>query len=85
MQSPVDEILLEGVQFYAYHGVNPEERALGQRFLVDVAAAVDLRRAGASDDEIERQLRGGIWRKPWGHGIAEGDRNIGRGMSQIGG
>ncbi len=50
MQSPADEILLEGLQFYAYHGVNPEERALGQRFLVDVAAAVDLRRAGASDD-----------------------------------
>lgn len=49
---------------------------------------VDLRdkmRAGATDDELERELLGGIWRKPWGHGIAEGDRNIGRGMSQIGG
>jgi cyclic pyranopterin phosphate synthase len=45
----------------------------------------DLMRAGASDDQIERQLRAGIWRKPWGHGLAEGDRNIGRGMSQIGG
>lgn len=45
----------------------------------------DLMRNGASDDDIERQLRRGIWRKPWGHGIAEGDRNIGRGMSQIGG
>lgn len=45
----------------------------------------DLMRAGATDDEIEQTLRRGIWRKPWGHGIAEGDRNIGRGMSQIGG
>ena len=45
-----DEILLEGMRFYAYHGVNPEERALGQRFSVDVALAVDLRAAGASDD-----------------------------------
>jgi dihydroneopterin aldolase len=45
-----DEILLEGMRFYAYHGVNPEERALGQRFVVDVALAADLRRAGRSDD-----------------------------------
>ncbi len=45
-----DEILLEGMRFYAYHGVNPEERALGQRFTVDVVLAVDLRRAGQSDD-----------------------------------
>jgi len=45
-----DEILLEGMRFYAYHGVNPEERALGQRFTVDVVLAVDLRRPGQSDD-----------------------------------
>jgi len=45
-----DEILLEGMRFYAYHGVNPEERALGQRFMVDVVLAVDLRRPGQSDD-----------------------------------
>jgi dihydroneopterin aldolase len=45
-----DEILLEGMRFYGYHGVNPEERALGQRFTVDVAAAVDLRQAGQRDD-----------------------------------
>jgi len=48
--SGTDEILLEGMRFYAYHGVNPEERALGQRFTVDVVLAVDLRRAGQSDD-----------------------------------
>src|SRR5918992_6150404 len=45
-----DEILLEGMRFYAYHGVNPEERALGQRFSVDVVLGVDLRRAGQSDN-----------------------------------
>ena len=45
-----DEVFLEGLQFYAYHGVNPEERALGQRFLVDVALETDLRAAGAGDD-----------------------------------
>jgi cyclic pyranopterin phosphate synthase len=45
----------------------------------------DLMRSGGDDQALERQIRAGIWRKPWGHGIAEGDRNIGRGMSQIGG
>jgi cyclic pyranopterin phosphate synthase len=42
-------------------------------------------RNGASDDDLLLRLRAGIWRKPWGHGLAEGDLNIGRGMSQIGG
>ncbi len=42
-------------------------------------------RNGASDEELLLRLRAGIWRKPWGHGLAEGDLNIGRGMSQIGG
>ena len=45
----------------------------------------DLLRNGASDDEILSRLRAGIWRKPWGHRVAEGERNTVRGMSQIGG
>ncbi len=45
----------------------------------------DLMRAGADDDALRRELRGGIWRKPWGHGLAEGERTTVRGMSQIGG
>jgi cyclic pyranopterin phosphate synthase len=45
----------------------------------------DLLRAGASDAELERAIRAAIWRKPWGHGLAEGERETGRGMSQIGG
>ena len=45
-----DEVFLEGLRFYDYHGVNPEERALGQRFLVDVRVETDLRSAGMSDD-----------------------------------
>ncbi len=45
-----DEIFLEAVRFYAYHGVNPEERAQGQRFTVDVRLMTDLRLAGATDD-----------------------------------
>jgi dihydroneopterin aldolase len=45
-----DEIFVEGMRFYAYHGVNPEERTQGQRFVVDVRIAVDLREAGRTDD-----------------------------------
>lgn len=45
-----DEVFLEGLRFYAYHGVNPEERTQGQRFTVDVSLATDLRAAGHSDD-----------------------------------
>lgn len=45
-----DEIFLEAVRFYAYHGVNPEERVQGQRFVVDIRLAIDLRAAGVTDD-----------------------------------
>jgi cyclic pyranopterin phosphate synthase len=45
----------------------------------------DMMRNGATDDDLLAQLRGGVWRKPWGHRIAEGERNTVRGMSQIGG
>ena len=44
-----DQIILEGMQFYGYHGVNPEERVLGQRYVVDLTAQLDLSRAGHSD------------------------------------
>jgi len=45
----------------------------------------DILRSGGSEDDLIEQIRYGVWRKPWGHGLAEGDRNTGRGMSQIGG
>lgn len=46
----VDEVFLEGLRFFAYHGVHPEEKARGQRFTVDVRMWADLRPAGESDD-----------------------------------
>ncbi len=45
-----DAILLEGLRFFGYHGLYPEERTLGQRFLVDVTAELDLRNAGRHDE-----------------------------------
>ena len=44
-----DRIILQGMQFYGYHGVNPEERVLGQRYVVDLTVELDLSLAGASD------------------------------------
>lgn len=45
-----DRIIVKGLQIFARHGVRPEETRLGQRFVVDVTAWLDLRPAGASDD-----------------------------------
>jgi dihydroneopterin aldolase len=47
----MDRILLQGIQFYGYHGVYDEERRLGQRFVVDVELRLDLSGA-ASEDEV---------------------------------
>ncbi|KAG5609484.1 hypothetical protein H5410_020765 [Solanum commersonii] len=44
-----DKLVLRGLKFHGYHGVNPEETKLGQKFLVDVVAWIDLRPAGKSD------------------------------------
>ncbi len=44
-----DQIILEGMEFYGFHGANPEERALGQSYVVDLAVELDLRRPGGSD------------------------------------
>jgi dihydroneopterin aldolase len=49
-RSASDRIVVEGMAFYGYHGVNPPEREQGQRFDVDVALTLDLRPAGESDD-----------------------------------
>ena len=44
-----DRLLLEGMEFYGYHGDIDAERALGGRYRVDVAVSADLRAAGRSD------------------------------------
>ncbi len=44
-----DRILLEGMQFFGFHGNNPEERELGQPFLVDLEVEADLSAAVRSD------------------------------------
>ncbi len=42
-------------------------------------------RAGASVDDLKQIIRGGVWNKPWGHGLANEVIPLTRVMSQIGG
>ena len=46
---PPDRIILEGMQFYGFHGVNVEEKSLGQPYVVDLAVEMDLSIPGKSD------------------------------------
>jgi dihydroneopterin aldolase len=45
-----DKIVISGLTFYGYHGVQPEEKVLGQRFTADVEIGLDLSSAGVTDD-----------------------------------
>ncbi|GER44815.1 dihydroneopterin aldolase family protein [Striga asiatica] len=44
-----DKLVLRGLKFHGFHGVKSEERKLGQKFLIDVDAWMDLQAAGISD------------------------------------
>lgn len=50
MQHLLDKIILKQLQFYGFHGLFPEEKKLGQRFLIDVDLYASLRKAGETDD-----------------------------------
>ena len=46
----MDKIIVKDLEVYAYHGVNQQEKDMGQKFLVSVELYLDLREAGESDD-----------------------------------
>lgn len=48
--TPADRITLTGLEVFAHHGVFDFEREHGQRFMIDVEVAVDLRKAAAGDE-----------------------------------
>jgi dihydroneopterin aldolase len=50
MEACMDTILMEGMRFYGYHGVLAEEKALGQKFIVDAVLFLPLQKAGRSDN-----------------------------------
>ncbi|MFN2555841.1 MAG: dihydroneopterin aldolase [Nitriliruptorales bacterium] len=43
-------ITLHGIEVWANHGIQPEERLRGQPFLIHVTIEMDLSQAAASDD-----------------------------------
>ena len=44
-----DTILINGLEFYGYHGASDQEQVVGHRYLVDVRLGIDLRTPGDSD------------------------------------
>ncbi len=44
-----DRIILRDLGFYGYHGLMSEEKALGQRFFIDLECGVDLSGPGHTD------------------------------------
>jgi dihydroneopterin aldolase len=45
-----DRVALRGIAGFGHHGVFPQERARGQRFVVDLCLTLDLAPAALSDD-----------------------------------
>lgn len=48
--SEMGQITLEGMEFFAHHGVSDEEQKTGNRYSVDICMETDLRVPGLSDD-----------------------------------
>ncbi len=44
------QISLIGMEFHAYHGVYPEEKLVGGKFIVDITIETDTTKAGDEDD-----------------------------------
>lgn len=45
----MDKIFINGLQLFAYHGVNPEEKEDGQMFSLDITCYLSLVRSCATD------------------------------------
>lgn len=53
------KIILENMEFYAYHGVLPHESELGNTFVIRLEMEVDTQKAGTTDhldDTVNYQL-----------------------------
>lgn len=45
-----DTVSICGLELFAYHGVNPEEKEKGQRFVLDIHMDTDVSEAASTDD-----------------------------------
>lgn len=46
----MDKIIIAGLEIFAYHGVNQEEKENGQNFVLDISLFADLSKAKQSDN-----------------------------------
>lgn len=46
----MEKIYLKGLKMFAYHGVNEEEKSVGQNFILDIRLKADLSAARVSDN-----------------------------------
>ncbi|MBN1414156.1 MAG: dihydroneopterin aldolase [Bacteroidales bacterium] len=46
----MNQILLENMEFYSYHGHYPEEQKIGNRFVVSVSIDTDLKKSSETDN-----------------------------------
>ena len=67
-----DAIVLQGLTFFARHGVLPAEEALGQKFTVDVTLYRCLEAAGRSDDVAETVDYGAVYAQV--KGVVQGQK-----------
>ena len=45
----MDQIVINGLDIFAYHGVNPEEKENGQHFVLNLTLHTDVHRPGQTD------------------------------------
>jgi 7,8-dihydroneopterin aldolase/epimerase/oxygenase len=55
-----DNIFIHGLLVHAHHGVMDHEEKVGQRFIIDLELAIDLKPAGASDKLADTVSYGSI-------------------------
>ena len=45
----MDQLIIKNLELFGFHGVNPEEKSMGQKFIVDAKISLDLSEAGETD------------------------------------
>ena len=55
----MDQLRIKDLEVYAYHGVFPAEKELGQRFLLDLWVDYEMTRAARTGD-LEASIHYGI-------------------------
>jgi len=45
----MDQLIIKNLELFGYHGVNPEEKSMGQKFIVEAKISLDLSEAGDTD------------------------------------